>query len=65
MLSHIERPILADQIRRAAQQREFPASEKRILEAAFSILSESRRTERLDGDTRAALATIFERAGSQ
>lgn len=65
MLSHIERPILADQIRRIAQQHEFAANEMRILDAAFSTLSETRRTERLDSDTRAALVTIFELSGAQ
>lgn len=65
MLSHIERPILADQIRRVAQQRQFPDSQIQILNAAFSTLAESRRTEGLDGEMSAALTSIFTQSSLQ
>jgi hypothetical protein len=65
MLSHIERPILADQIRRVAQQRQFPDSQTQILNSAFSTLVESRRTEGLDGEMRAALTSIFMQSNLQ
>jgi hypothetical protein len=59
MLSHIERPILADQIRRVAQQRQCPDNQSQLLNAAYMSLAETRRTERLDCETRSALTAIF------
>jgi len=65
MLSFVERPILADQIRKVAQQSRFTEVEKDMLDAAFSALLESRQTQKIDFETRAALTTIFERPDVQ
>jgi hypothetical protein len=65
MLSHIERPILADQIRRVAQQRRHPDNQSQLLNAAYMTLAETRRTERLDCETRSALTEIFLQIGPE
>jgi hypothetical protein len=65
MLSFVERPILADQIRKVSQQSRFTEAERLMLESAFSALLESRQTQKLDCETRTVLTSIFERPDVQ
>jgi hypothetical protein len=61
MISHVERPILADQIRRVANQRHCQARERDFLQSVLSDLLDNQGPMEFRQSDRAELWNILEK----
>jgi hypothetical protein len=62
MVSYVERPILADQIRRAARQSQCSEIDRMFLNSVLSDLADKRRSDKFSDEKSVALTAMLTRS---